>query len=139
MAIEYSIETCQQLHQAFKTTRLHRPMRITHYDAGTELEYTMTPVEPGSDAVIRFAIEKFVGGGFAGQVYKVRLLAITIDGQPAETMMNLHVGGTYAVKILIPPSTGSLFFRNFLYAVGFQAPFQLQVNPTAARATRSCR
>ena len=134
MAIEYSIETCQQLQAAFKATSLHRPMRVTHYDAGTELEYAMTPIEPGPEMVVRFAIEKFVGGGFAGQVYKVRLLAITDDGQPVDTMMNLRVGGTYAVKILIPPSTGSLFFRNFLYAVGFQAPFQLQVNPTAARA-----
>ena len=134
MAIEYSIETCKQLQEAFKTANLHRPMRITHYDAGTELEYEITSVEPGPNAVIRFAIEKFVGGGFAGQVYKVTLTAITLDGQPTETFMNLRVGGTYAVKILIPPSSGSLLFRNFLYAVGFQAPFQLQVNPTAARA-----
>ncbi len=134
MAIEYSIETCKQLQEAFKTANLHRPMRVTHYDAGTEMEYEITPVEPGPNAVIRFAIEKFVGGGFAGQVYKVRLLGITLDGQPTETMMKLRVDDTYAVKILIPPSTGSLLFRNFLYAVGFQAPFQLQVNPTAARA-----
>jgi hypothetical protein len=134
MAIEYSIETCRQLQDAFGGMDLHRPMRITHYDAGTELEYTITPVEPGPDAIVRFVIKQFVGGGFAGQVYKVTLTAITQDGQPTETFMNLQAGGTYAVKILIPPSTGSLLFRNFLYAVGFQGPFQLQVNPTAARA-----
>ncbi len=134
MAIEYSIETCKQLQEAFKAANLHRPMRITHYDAGTELEYEMTPVEPGPTATVRFAIEKFVGGGFAGQVYKVKLLTITLDGQSCDNWMALQLGKTYAVKILIPPSKGSLFFRNFLYAVGFQAPFQLQVNPTAARA-----
>ena len=134
MAIEYSIETCQQLSDAFKAAGLHRPLRITHYDAGTELAYEITPIETGPKAVIHLTIEKFVGGGFAGQVYKVKLTGITLDGQPTESMMNLHVGGTYAVKILIPPSPGSLLFRNFLYAVGFQAPFQLQVNPTAARA-----
>ncbi|MBL7214686.1 MAG: hypothetical protein ISS71_03295 [Phycisphaerae bacterium] len=134
MATEYSIETCQQLQKAFGALGLHRPLRVGHYDAGTELEYTITPVEPGPGAVIRLSIEKFVGGGFAGQVYKVKLTAITMGGQPTQTMMNLHVGGTYAVKILIPPSSGSLLFRNFLYAVGFQGPFQLQVNPVAARA-----
>ncbi|MBL8051389.1 MAG: hypothetical protein JNM46_09215, partial [Anaerolineales bacterium] len=31
-------------------------------------------------------------------------------------------------------SKGSLFFRNFLYAVGFQSPFQLQSNSSAAHA-----
>ncbi len=40
----------------------------------------------------------------------------------------------YAIKILIPPSAFSLLFRNVLYWVGFQGPFQLQVNPAAARA-----
>ena len=43
-------------------------------------------------------------------------------------------GGVYAMKILIPPSSFSLFFRNLLYTIGFQAPFQQQVNPAAARA-----
>jgi len=35
---------------------------------------------------------------------------------------------------LIPPSGFSCLFRNLLYWIGFQAPFQLQVNPVAARA-----
>ena len=38
------------------------------------------------------------------------------------------------MKILIPPSGFSCLFRNFLYWIGFQGPFQLQVNPAAARA-----
>ena len=38
------------------------------------------------------------------------------------------------MKILIPPSSFSRLFRNALYLVGFQGPFQLQVNPEAARA-----
>lgn len=134
MATKYSIETCKTLEKTFQETNLYRPMRISHYDAGTELEYEMTPVEPGSKAIVRFTVQKFVGGGFAGQVYKVTLDAITIDGHAVQEWMNLHEGQTYAVKILIPPSGGSLLFRNFLYAVGFQAPFQLQVNPAAARA-----
>jgi hypothetical protein len=35
---------------------------------------------------------------------------------------------------LIPPSGFSCFFRNTLYWIGFQGPFQLQVNPAAARS-----
>ena len=46
----------------------------------------------------------------------------------------LEVGGIYAMKILIPPSTFSRLFRNAIYWMGFQGPFQLQVNPIAARA-----
>lgn len=134
MRIDYSIETCQQLKDVFGALGLYRPMRVAHYDAGIEVEYTITPIEPGPEALVRLLIENFVGGGFAGQVYKVRLTGITADGQSVEHWMNLIVGSSYAMKILIPPSTGSRLFRNFLYAVGFQGPFQLQVNPTAARA-----
>ena len=37
------------------------------------------------------------------------------------------------MKIMIPPSGFALLFRNLVYAIGFQAPFQLQTNPIAAR------
>ena len=134
MATEYSIETCKQLEAAFNEARLHRPMRVGHYDAGTELEYEVTPIERGEKALVSVLIDKFVGGGFAGQVYKVILTKIEVKGEFPIEIGNLKVGNEYAMKILIPPSGGSLLFRNFLYAVGFQAPFQLQVNPTAARA-----
>ena len=134
MAIDYSIETCKQLEAAFDAAKLHRPMRVGHYDAGIELEYEMTPIEPGQMMTVSVLIDKFVGGGFAGQVYKVILTKIQINGDVPIEVGRLKVGNRYAMKILIPPSGGSLFFRNFLYAVGFQGPFQLQVNPTAARA-----
>ncbi|MDH4202373.1 MAG: hypothetical protein OEV87_05725 [Phycisphaerae bacterium] len=134
MAREYSIETCKQLEAAFDGAQLYRPMRIDHYDAGIELEYEMTPVEPGPQVTVSVLIDKFVGGGFAGQVYKVILTKLQINGDIPIEVGHLKVGNQYAMKILIPPSSGSLFFRNFLYAVGFQGSFQLQVNPTAARA-----
>ncbi len=74
-------------------------------------------------------VEKFVGGGFAGQVYRVRIL--NIEGGP---LQGIEKDGLYAMKIMIPPSGGSLLFRNIIYWIGFQAPFQLQTNPVAARA-----
>ena len=67
----------------------------------------------------------------AGQVYQVKVVGIDT---PNGLFDGLKVGGIYAMKILIPPSRRSRFFRNALYWIGFQGPFQLQVNPPAARA-----
>lgn len=131
MAAEYSIETCQNLAQEFQACRLHRPLRISHYDPGTELYYEMTGVVPAGKAKVRLQVEKFVGGGFAGQVYRVRVLQV--EAEP-DCLPGIQVGSLYAVKILIPPSRFSLLFRNAVYGLGFQGPFQLQVNPAAARA-----
>lgn len=129
--MDNSVEVYRQLEKEFQNTDLHRPMRIERYESGTELEYTMTSVETAAQAGVRLVVEKFIGGGFAGQVYRVRVLDIdSIDGFDAA----IQVGGVYAVKILIPPSGFSRLFRNALYWLGFQGPFQLQVNPAAARA-----
>ncbi len=46
--------------------------------------------------------KRFVGGGFAGQVYKVRVESIGPEGIPG-----VAVGAVYALKILIPPSAFS--------------------------------
>lgn len=134
MARDYSVQIIKQLEDKFRTLNLHRPLRIAHYDAGTQLEYAVTPVEPGATATVRLEIERFVGGGFAGQVYRVRILDLLEDGRSVAACGGIEPGRLYAMKILIPPSRFSLMFRNLLYAVGFQGPFQLQVNPAAARA-----
>jgi hypothetical protein len=113
-------------------------MRVSRFEQGTELTYDVTGVSPRSclrqedaGARVHLAIEKFIGGGFAGQVYKVKILGIETNG---ESIDGLEAGRIYAMKILIPPSTFSRLFRNLLYWIGFQGPFQLQVNPAAARA-----
>lgn len=131
MAKEYSVEVCKELENRFYETRLHRPMRITRYDQGSELTYDIVSVERENTAQVKLLIEKFVGGGFAGQVYKVKILDIEADDGPIE---GLKVGKVCAMKILIPPSNFSRIFRNALYWIGFQGPFQLQVNPAAVRA-----
>ena len=126
-----SVEVYRLLEEEFHSTALHRPMQIERYEAGTELEYAVTEVDTASKARMRLVIEKFIGGGFAGQVYRVRVLEIN----SADAFSgNIQVDGVYAVKILIPPSGFSRLFRNALYWLGFQGPFQLQVNPAAARA-----
>jgi len=131
---EYSIEVCKELEDKFAAVGLHRPMRITRYEPGAELAYDVTSVAGGVKAGVTLKIEKFVGGGFAGQVYQVRIQDIQAEGAANGQIEGLEVGGLYAMKILIPPSRLSCLFRNVLYWIGFQGPFQLQVNPAAARA-----
>jgi len=130
MAKEYSVEVYKELEARFRATRLYRPMRIARYDGGTELIYDVRGVEQAGTARVHLVVEKFVGGGFAGQVYQVKVLEIEAEDGSIGT---LEVGRLYAMKILTPPSGFSRLFRNMLYWVGFQGPFQLQVNPEAAR------
>jgi hypothetical protein len=129
MSKDYSVALCNRLNEEFNQQKLCRPMRIKHYDAGLRLQYAITGIEDAKSATVDLEIEKFVGGGFAGQVYRVKILNISSD----EGVKGLKIGGIYAMKILIPPSGFSLAFRNALYRIGFQAPFQLQVNPIASR------
>jgi hypothetical protein len=129
--MDNSVEVYRLLEQEFASMALHRPMRIERYEAGTELEYDVVGVCQAVKARLRLVIDKFVGGGFAGQVYRVKVLEINSHD---DSIDQIEVGGVYAVKILIPPSGFSQLFRNALYWIGFQGPFQLQVNPAAARA-----
>ena len=125
----YSVEVIKELEETVRGAALYRPRRVARYDPGDRLEYQVTGVEEAGQACARLLVEDFVGGGFAGQVYRVRIL--DLKGAP---IAGLAVGGTYALKILIPPSSFAKLFRDFLYWVGFQGPFQLQVNPVAGRA-----
>ncbi|HLP58317.1 MAG TPA: hypothetical protein VK186_05780 [Candidatus Deferrimicrobium sp.] len=135
MAVEYpdayDIGVCNSLKETFSAQKLHRPMRISRYDAGTRLTYDITGVSQADKARLHLEIEKFAGGGFAGQVYRVKVLGIEPQNGP---IPGIAIDGVYALKILIPPSGFSRFFRNLMYRAGFQGPFQPQVNPYAARA-----
>jgi hypothetical protein len=106
-------------------------MRIGRYDPGTERVYELREVAGKGVGRVRLKIERFVGGGFAGQVYRVRVRELLAGSDP---IAGIDAGGVYAMKIMIPPSAFSRMFRNLLYGIGFQGPFQLQVNPEAARS-----
>ncbi len=126
---DYSTEVCTELQERFRRTGVRRPMRIRRYEPGAELTYGVQGFEGDRTANVHLVLERFVGGGFAGQVYRVKVLGI--EGAP---IAGLETGGRYAMKILVPPSGFSRLFRNLIYWAGFQGPFQLQVNPAAARA-----
>jgi hypothetical protein len=128
--IDYSTEHCHKLEEEFNQLNLSRPKRFSRYDAGRNLSYKITSIDGKHEIETELLIEKFVGGGFAGQVYKVKLRSAEGDLQ---YFPELKIGAEYAVKILIPPSGFSRFFRNFIYRLGFGGPFQPQINPAAAR------
>jgi hypothetical protein len=120
----------RQLEQQFAACELLRPFRRACYDPGQELRLAVTGVAPAHTGRVVAEVERFVGGGFAGQVYRVRLQAIEADEEP---IVGLSVGQTCAVKILKPPSGLACAFRDFLYFLGYQGNFSAQVNPAAVR------
>ena len=131
MSVEYSIELCKTLEKEFHALGLHRPMRFRRYDEGTELILEMQGVDHPHQGKVHLNIDQFVGGGFAGQVYRVKILDVQTENGH---MGILEKNKMYALKIFIPPSPFSRLFRNILYWIGFQGPFQPQVNPAAAKA-----
>ncbi|MGB5815885.1 MAG: hypothetical protein WBI27_11820, partial [Thermoanaerobaculia bacterium] len=118
------------LEQEFRACELVRPFHRAAYDAGDRIEYDVTGVIPAHEGRVRLEIERFVGGGFAGQVYRVRLLEIEPE---TGAIAGLEPGQHYAIKILRPPSAFAGFFRNVLYFLAYQGAFSAQVNPAAVR------
>ncbi len=131
MATAYSPELCKKLEREIQKAKLHRPLNIKQYDEGTRLTYDITGIDGGNRGKITLLIEKFIGGGFAGQVYKAKILDCKFESKPIESLTK---GKIVALKIFIPPTTFSKLFRNILYSIGFQAPFQLQTNLFAVKA-----
>jgi hypothetical protein len=128
---EYSGGVVRELERRFRAAALLRPLRVRRHEPLEVLEYEVRGVWPARPARVKLSVEKHVGGGFAGQVYKVRVLEIDAPEGPIE---GLERGGEYALKVLVPVSGFGRFIRNSLYGLGFQAPFAPQVNPDASRA-----
>ncbi|MBN2030559.1 hypothetical protein JW824_09970 [bacterium] len=104
---------------------------LKHYDQDDVIETVVKGVCPSNKAKVRLKVDRFIGGGFAGQVYRVQLQ----DIQPVHAKINgLRKGEVYAVKIGRPPSSFALWFRNLLYFIAFQAPFAPQLYAAAARS-----
>jgi hypothetical protein len=131
MARTYRPETIRALERAFDGQAVLRPRRPASYEPGTVLEYELRGVIPSGRARARLEIEKYVGGGYAGQVYRVKILGL----EPLEGRVEgLEPGGVYALKIMVPASGAGRRIRNFFYGIGFQAPFSLQTLAAAGRS-----
>ena len=131
MPVSPSSDTPGRLEDLFLEQRLHRPLRVQRYRSGQRLSFEAETIFPAQKTGVELEIVRFVGGGYSGQVYKVKILRVE-NGQ--ESPEGLQPGGTYALKIFVPPGTMSRWIRNLIYAVGFQGPFSLRVNPDAVRA-----
>ncbi len=130
MSSEYSVSTVIHLRAAFAAQNIFRPLRQRCYEPGDRLTYTIQGVRPARPGTIQLKVEQFAGGGFAGQVYRVKVLELELPQGPIPGLEN---GGSYALKILIPPKSFARFFRSVIFYLAFQGPFAPQVNPTAAR------
>lgn len=127
----YSGDVVRELKRRFRAETLFRPLRLGRYEPDEVLEYDIRGVWPSRPAHVRLSVERHVGGGYAGQVYRVRVLEIEAPEGPVE---GLVPGRVCALKILVPVSGFGRFIRNLLFGIGFQGPFSPQVNPDAARA-----
>lgn len=128
----YSSELCKELTRTAEDPQLkirHRPVR---YETGTVLPIEITGVFPAISGKAELTVDKFLGGGFAGQVYRCKLTGLDL---PTGTFIpGLEKDRLYAIKIVIPPSAFSRWFRNTTYWLAFQGPFSSQVNHGACRA-----
>lgn len=129
---QYSKELCRNLTEQIESAELAVPYRPVRYEDGDELTVSFTTVWPEISGKARFKILKFVGGGFAGQVYRCVLESLKLPVDTENT--GLHEGSVYAVKIMIPASGFSRWFRDKLYWIAFQTPFSAQINKGACRS-----
>lgn len=128
----YSPELCTELERIAHDPRLEITHRPTRYETGTVLPIDITGVYPAISGKAELTIDKFLGGGFAGQVYRCKLTGLEL---PEGCMIpGLETGRLYAIKIVIPPSAFSRWFRNTTFWLAFQGPFSSQVNHGACRA-----
>ena len=146
MQQEYSVEIIRRLRDIVSAAELtYSPLRGRH-DPGDVLNVEITGVSPGLRGRAELAIDAFVGGGFAGQVYRVTLQKLNLaDGAEgasvayADGIPGLETGGTYAIKIFIPPSRFSRRFRDAVYWLAYQGAFSAQVNSTSAMRSSNSR
>lgn len=130
MAKEYDPEHIQELAALIDQADLHYCRPPGRYEPGKLLHLKVRGVCPAIEGKATLRVECFAGGGFAGQVYRVRV----IDLDPPDlNATGLKIRGSYAVKIHVPPSRFSRLFRDAIYWLGFQGPFAAQVNENAAR------
>jgi len=130
--VEYSKALCAELLQTANDPALKTGHAPTRYETGERLHYEITGVWPAVTGRATLEVEKFLGGGFAGQVYRCRL--VDLDLPDSEVIEGLETGRLYAIKIIVPPSAFARRFRNAIYWLAFQAPFSAQVNYGACRS-----
>ena len=133
--MNYSVELCKDLERIAQDPQVlirHRPSR---YEKGTVLPVDITGVYPAIHGKAELTVDKFLGGGFAGQVYRCRLTGLHL---PEHTFIpGLETGKLYAVKIIIPPTTSNYLnlTKNSSLAVAIGYPDLVSVGNTTLNQT----
>ena len=110
--INYSKTLCARLFTEANYPDLKTGHRITRYEIGDELRIDLQGVHPAIEGTGTLVIDKFLGGGFAGQVYRCRLSELSLpENEPID---GLEKGKLYAIKIIIPPQT-IIYITHFFY------------------------
>lgn len=117
---------------ALRNPHLIYAPRPTRHVKGACLRYTVKTLSPAVEANAVLRVNAFLGGGFAGQVYRCTLEELT--GASPVPVPDLTVGRTYAVKILLPATGFAHRFRDFVFWLAFQGPFSAQISEDASRA-----
>ncbi len=86
---EYSGGVVRELERRFRGASLFRPLRVRRHEPMEVLDYDVRGVWPPRPARVKLSVERHVGGGFAGQVYRVRILEIDAPEQVAELIGEL--------------------------------------------------
>jgi hypothetical protein len=131
MTEKYNPDKINALLGLVEQAGLHYRRPPKRYEPGKVLEVKVTGVCPAVSGRAKLRLEAFAGGGFAGQVYRTTLLELeptTLDEA------GLRIGGTYAIKIHVPPSGFSRRFRDAVYWLGYQGAFPARVDANAARS-----
>lgn len=123
---------CDSLRTRIHEYNLHEPYYPSHYQEGDELNLHLQTAWPEYRCEGVFKVLAFAGGGFAGQVYRCVLQSLDLEDDRAREV-GLREGNVYAVKVLLPPSRAASRFRDFVYRLGFQAPFSARVQEIACR------
>ncbi len=131
MGEEFNTALHDRLMKVVNSQSLHKKYYPKRYSTGDVLETEIQGIVPDKKARVRFEVERFIGGGFAGQVYRVRVLGI--NGKTGKSG-GVATGKTYAVKLAKPPSGFALSFRNILFRLAYQGPFAPQLSHAAARS-----
>jgi hypothetical protein len=131
MSEKYDSGCIRELEDIIESADLRHRAPPERYEPGKLLELEVTGVCPAKEGKVKLLVEDFAGGGFAGQVYRVRLVGL---GSEDLESTGLKMGTRYAVKIHVPPSRRSRLFRDVLYWLGYQGAFAAQVNPDASRS-----
>ena len=128
--MEYSRELVKEMRERIGGISLEIPWCPSRYEDGDLLELDITTAWPEYEGHAHFRVQKYVGGGFAGQVYLCRLDHLHLAEGAAP---DLVVGGRYAVKILVPASRFAVGFRNVVYRLAFQSSFSARSSRAACR------